>query len=71
MHDCPNGKSVPKSNVEFWQRKRLSNVERDKRNVKALKSAGWDVLCVWECTTKRAKVGELTKKLTEFMEKAN
>jgi DNA mismatch endonuclease, patch repair protein len=52
MHDCPYGQVVPKTNAEFWRKKRLSNVERDKRNVTALKESGWQVLEVWECQTK-------------------
>lgn len=52
MHNCRYGLVTPKTNAEFWQKKRLSNVERDKRNITALKSAGWDVLVIWECQTK-------------------
>jgi DNA mismatch endonuclease, patch repair protein len=47
MHDCPYGRVTPKTNAEFWQAKRLSNVERDRRNLAALKKEGWKVLEVW------------------------
>jgi len=67
MHDCSNGKAVPKTNVEFWQTKRLSNVERDIRNLAALKRAGWKVLCVWECMTKPKRGKELTRIISEFL----
>lgn len=67
MHDCSNGKAVPKTNVEFWQAKRLSNVERDVRNLAALRKEGWEVLCVWECMTKRKRNEELTRILTKFL----
>jgi DNA mismatch endonuclease, patch repair protein len=56
MHDCRYGRVTPATNAEFWQKKRLSNVERDKRNIAALKSDGWDVLEVWECQTKTPDV---------------
>ena len=49
MHNCPYGRVTPRTNAEFWQTKRLSNVERDKRNMAALKNEGWKVLTVWEC----------------------
>lgn len=49
MHTCRYGSVVPATNAEFWRKKRLSNVERDKRNLKALKKAGWKVKVVWEC----------------------
>jgi DNA mismatch endonuclease (patch repair protein) len=67
MHDCSNGRAVPKTNVEFWNTKRRSNVERDVRNLIALKKAGWKVLCVWECMTKTKNRAELTKILIEFL----
>lgn len=43
--------SVPKSNVEFWERKFRENVDRDARNIAALEEAGWRVLVIWECET--------------------
>lgn len=41
--------TTPASNEQFWQEKFQSNVDRDARNVKALKDMGWRVLTVWEC----------------------
>ncbi|MGH2506017.1 MAG: very short patch repair endonuclease [Ktedonobacteraceae bacterium] len=40
---------MPKSNLLFWNKKFSENVARDKRSIKALKHAGWDVLVLWEC----------------------
>lgn len=42
---------TPKSRLEFWTAKFESNVERDRRNQRALRAAGWKVLTVWECQT--------------------
>lgn len=67
MHDCPYGKVTPKTNAEFWHKKRLSNVERDKRNVAELERGGWMVLVVWECMTRRALIEELPNIIAEFM----
>jgi len=40
---------TPKSRVEFWRRKLEGNVERDRRNARALRALGWRVITVWEC----------------------
>jgi DNA mismatch endonuclease, patch repair protein len=49
MHDCPYGRVTPKTNAEFWQTKRRSNVERDRRNLARLDTDGWSALVIWEC----------------------
>jgi DNA mismatch endonuclease, patch repair protein len=67
MHDCRYGQVKPSTNSEFWQNKRLSNVERDRRNVEALTNDGWEVLTVWECQTKKAEVENLPKVLADFL----
>ncbi|GAB5440270.1 MAG: very short patch repair endonuclease [Fuerstiella sp.] len=53
MHRCRYGRVVPKTNTEFWQQKRQSNVQRDRRNLKQLRKDGWRVLVVWECWTRQ------------------
>lgn len=40
---------LPKSNVEFWQKKIERNRARDIRDRVALKKLGWAVITVWEC----------------------
>jgi DNA mismatch endonuclease (patch repair protein) len=52
MHRCKYGKPVPATNQDFWALKRRSNVDRDKRNRKLLKAAGWRVFEIWECQTR-------------------
>jgi len=49
MHRCRYGKVVPKTNAKFWQAKREGNVDRDKRNLRTLRTLGYKVLIVWEC----------------------
>lgn len=66
MHDCPYGRVVPKTNAEFWQAKRLSNVARDTRNIKALTEQGWKVLIIWECEIKDTNT--LQKRVTHFLD---
>jgi DNA mismatch endonuclease, patch repair protein len=65
MHDCRYGHVTPATNAEFWQKKRIGNVERDHRNVAALEAQGWDVLILWECWTRDSKI--MVKRLAEFL----
>ena len=44
---------TPKSRVAFWREKFASNVERDRRNARELRSLGWKVVTVWECQADR------------------
>ena len=46
---------MPKSNVEFWEKKLYGNRERDARNQRELKAMGWTVITVWECELKKDK----------------
>jgi len=50
-HDCHLFK-WPKSRTEFWKKKITGNIERDRKNIKTLKSEGWWVLEIWECSLK-------------------
>ena len=65
MHECRYGAVVPKTNGEFWRIKRISSVERDSRNKRALEGDGWQVLVVWECET--GDTDALSKKLRRFL----
>ncbi len=44
--------SSPKSNIEFWEKKFLSNTSRDRKNLAALKSRGWKIGIIWECSVR-------------------
>lgn len=41
--------TTPTTRPAFWQHKFSSNVDRDLRVAKSLRSMGWRVLVVWEC----------------------
>jgi len=53
-HQHPGCKkaSGSKTQSEFWQEKFARNVARDSRVENDLRSAGWDVLTIWECQTR-------------------
>ena len=65
IHNCKKGKSTPATNAEFWQNKREATRQRDKRNIKALKALGWDVLVIWECQLKTPE--KLHQKIQSFL----
>lgn len=61
-HDCKDG-HIPKSRIEYWERKLKGNIERDRKNDQELRSSGWNVIIVWEChcMTQRGLVKELMR----------
>lgn len=48
-HEGCHRASVPKTRVDFWNRKFDANRERDRRSELALSNLGWKVIVVWEC----------------------
>lgn len=44
--------TTPASNAGFWRAKFGDTVRRDQFNVKGLRSLGWRVAIVWECSIK-------------------
>ncbi len=66
LHKCRYGKVKPATNVNFWEKKRSDNQERDKRNIKELKKLGWDVLVIWECELKKSSE-KTEKKIFKFL----
>lgn len=61
---CSRGK-IPKTNLDYWEPKLARNVERDKEVRRKMKSAGWQVLIVWECELK--DIAKLASKLIKFL----
>lgn len=51
-HEGCKGCTTPSSNVEFWLEKFEQNVERDRRNERAMRRLGWRVIVVWQCETR-------------------
>lgn len=66
MHRCKNGRVKPATNSEFWETKRRSNVERDRRNRRALRDMGWEYHVIWECCTNDSEM--LAVRLVNFLE---
>ena len=55
---------MPKTNMEFWERKISRNKERDREEQKQLARMGWHCITVWECELK----GERREKTLESLE---
>lgn len=51
-HKCRRGARVPVNNHAFWLAKIVRNRARDKSTQRSLRSIGWRVLVVWECSLK-------------------
>jgi len=51
-HDCKYGRVKPKSNAEFWNKKRGDTCIRDQRNQNKLIENDWKCLIIWECELK-------------------
>jgi DNA mismatch endonuclease, patch repair protein len=57
--------TTPKTRRLFWLTKFKQNVARDRRNVTALRRAGWGVLVVWECQCHNPE--RLERRLESFL----
>lgn len=60
--------TTPVSNWDFWQRKFMANVKRDRRVSAQLRALGWRVNIVWECETKNPEV--LRQRLSLMLRRA-
>ena len=47
-HGCPKHFRKPSDNRNYWHKKILRNQKRDRLVIKTLRSAGWQVLRIWE-----------------------
>lgn len=70
MHNCRKFR-WPQSNEEYWHKKILRNVERDRDNIDLLKEDGWKVLTIWECELEKDLFEETMKRLEAEIKKGN
>jgi DNA mismatch endonuclease, patch repair protein len=66
LHGCPLCR-VPASRRRYWAAKLQRNAARDELVGRALRRAGWRVLVVWECQTRREKLARLEARITKFL----
>jgi len=64
-HGCPTHGTMPKTNRVFWQKKIKENRRRDADTDTRLRSAGWEVIRVWEHAADLAEVaGEIYERVS-------
>lgn len=64
-HDCKRGARIPKANRAYWRAKIRRNALRDADHLRKLKSAGWRVMTVWECSLKDEL--EVARRINRFL----
>jgi DNA mismatch endonuclease (patch repair protein) len=62
-HSCPDHRSLPRANGEWWRAKLEATQVRDRRNDETLRAAGWTVLRVWE----HQPVGEVVEQVRSLL----
>lgn len=68
-HQCPLHGNMPKSNVEFWEKKLARNIERDEEVSDYYKSKGWNIKRIWEHEVKQ-DLEKVIKELSDFIDSA-
>lgn len=69
QHPGCKRRSVPKSNLEYWNNKLKANIRKQKQDINKLKKLGWNIHIIWECETK--KYQNLLNKIKGINEKIN
>src|SRR3989304_1996703 len=54
-HRCPKHFVMPKTRKKYWLSKIEKNTERDIKNSRKLRKAGWKILRIWEHDAKNLK----------------
>ena len=57
----------PATRSDFWERKLAGNKRRDEDNIRALLSAGWRVLVIWECACLKRFSADLSSRVCRFL----
>ena len=65
---------MPKSNVEFWQKKFTRNKQRDEENLAKYQDMCWRVCTVWECAIRgknsKEKIEKVTEQIIEWLDES-
>jgi len=51
LHKGCSRAKLPASRQEFWADKLGRNAQRDRQQLRAIRSLGWEALVIWECQT--------------------
>lgn len=72
-HDCHHFR-IPSTRTEWWGAKIDMNRERDTRNIRSLREAGWRVLVIWECAMRRGDTAlrqEISREIMVWVQSRN
>ncbi len=59
--------TTPGSNTAFWEPKFSQTIERDKRNLEALRQLGWRVAVSGECAIRQDGADDIAKKIASWL----
>lgn len=54
---------LPQTRREWWEEKLNRNIENDRKAVRNLKTDGWKIITIWECSLKPANLNRSLAKL--------
>ncbi|MFC1943535.1 very short patch repair endonuclease [Chloroflexota bacterium] len=60
---------MPKTKLDYWVPKFSRTIQRDKSNYKALDSAGWQYMIIWECELSNKPA--LIERIQSFLKSAH
>lgn len=68
-HGCHISR-MPETRCEYWQPKLDRTMQRDRDAIRALQSAGWRIVLVWECALRgrtRLAAGDAVTQVADFI----
>ncbi len=67
-HEGCKYSKMPKTNIEYWERKISRNKVRDLENIRLLEDFGFRVIVIWECEMKYDFEQRMTEIINQFTE---
>lgn len=59
--------TTPASNIDFWREKFAKTVQRDARTCEKLRSKGWRIATVWECSLRNDMLDVSSRLLSDWL----
>lgn len=66
-HACPTHGHMPKSNLEYWEKKLNRNKQRDVKVNQYYLEHGWKVKRVWEHDLKKSNIEQTIEEIADFI----
>ncbi|PIR70272.1 MAG: very short patch repair endonuclease [Candidatus Niyogibacteria bacterium CG10_big_fil_rev_8_21_14_0_10_42_19] len=65
QHKGCKRRTMPKTNIKYWEPKLKRNIEKQKKDILRLKKDGWKTNIIWECEVKNEKT--LSQKIKRML----